>query len=536
MARKTWWKKAISGVFLAVFAVCASAAAVAVFGATPVEALQGVATQEINIHVKDEIVELDPEESDAPATGVGGASGVDGAVPMMAVGAAVVAAVGIAAVVVRRTRGQRARAGKAGRKASIIAPVLALGALATLLAVRPASAAIADPTIELSNATMTYNLRAGESAALKFDATVVKDVGSTDYVLSVMPDNTNADIAFNIDGNRMGHASGDEADVDAVLEIVEPMVFYSSNSGDASVSGAGEISSHDLSVSVGESVAPGDYKVMMTYFVNTDDGEWFNFTIDTRMTDTLDNNAAHLDGTATAFAIPTSGYVGRDESHDYSWVIDWGDGTPAEIASGTSDDTSAGILHDYATPGEYHIMIKTNGPAVSGWMNAFGFTNTSLGANAQTNKNMLKSIDSPLTDAMRTGNTTYRFAYMFHGARNAEAIPEWLFSGVNVTYSESTNNMFNSTFANFAANSTSASIPSGLFDQLHTTSATESMDPVAHRAGRICLPPPITAREPTAIRAKNTQRQPFQFAQEACSRIPQSSWLTAPTARVTQPL
>ncbi len=145
------------------------------------------------------------------------------------------------------------------------------------------------------------------------------------------------------------------------------------------------------------------------------DPECFAFTIDTRMTDTLDTAPTHYDGTATTFSIPTSGYVNGASAKSYNWSINWGDGSDEQTVAGSSSSSSAGIPHDYATAGEYQITIRPADTAAAGWMNALGFysSTTANTANAQANKNIFKSIDTPLTNLMRSQGSTYRFAYMF---------------------------------------------------------------------------------------------------------------------------
>jgi len=205
--------------------------------------------------------------------------------------------------------------------------------------------------------------------------------------------------------------------------------------------------------------------------------EEFKFTIDTRMTDTLfaDNdtpatNPAHFSGTATSFSIPTS------NNGAYSWVVDWGDGSPEQVVPGSGTTGSAGIVHDYASTGgagEYQITIKPSGIVSAGWMNAFGFGADISGANAQTNKNMLKSIDSQFTNNMITRSIN-RFAYIFYGARNALSIPANLFSLIDTSSTTNTNFMFWQTFSYYAYNSTTSVIPASLFDSIDTSSATST--------------------------------------------------------------
>ena len=202
----------------------------------------------------------------------------------------------------------------------------------------------------------------------------------------------------------------------------------------------------------------------------------FAFTIDTRMTDTIDTDAGHFGGAATGFSIPTSGYVGGASNHSYDWIIDWGDGSPGQMVSGTSSTSSAGITHDYVSTGgagEYQIVIKSNGPAYDGWMDAFGFYSNTSGANVQTNKNMFKSIDTPISELMRTKGSAYRFGRMFYGARNAVGIPEEVFAGISSTGDSDVSAMFRGIFEDYGYNSTTATIPAGLFASIDTTGATD---------------------------------------------------------------
>ena len=198
--------------------------------------------------------------------------------------------------------------------------------------------------------------------------------------------------------------------------------------------------------------------------------ECFAFTIDTRLTST-----GATTGTATTFAIPTSSYyVNGASAKTYNWIINWGDNTGDQTASGSSSTSSAGISHTYTTARDYQITIRPAvSPATAGWMNAFGFYNDTSGANADVNKYMFYSIDTPLTNLMRTQGATSRFAYMFYGARNAIGIPDNLFANISTTGDTTFGGMFSQTFANFAYNSTTATIPAGLFDSIKTDQGTD---------------------------------------------------------------
>ncbi|MCL2869275.1 InlB B-repeat-containing protein [Candidatus Saccharibacteria bacterium] len=214
--------------------------------------------------------------------------------------------------------------------------------------------------------------------------------------------------------------------------------------------------------------------------------ECFAFTIDTRMTDTLDTDLTHYDETATTFSIPTSGYVNRNiPVNTYSWTIDWGDNSAPQTCSGSSSTTSTnlacgtnattatgGISHTYITPGEYQITVRPSATATIGWFNAFGFYNDTADDNVQANQNMFKSIDTPLTNLMRTQGSTYRFAYMFYGVRNATEIPANLFDNIDTTSDTDFSSMFYNTFNYYASSSITGTIPADLFDNLNTTNGT----------------------------------------------------------------
>ena len=176
--------------------------------------------------------------------------------------------------------------------------------------------------------------------------------------------------------------------------------------------------------------------------------ECFAFSIDTA----LDASGGHT-GTSTTFTISTSGA--------YDWIIDWGDNTGDQIYSGSS---STGISYTYATAGPYQITIRPNGTATAGWMDAFG--------SPFRVDYMFLSIDTPLTNLMRTQGAASRFAFMFYGDRNAIGIPDNLFSNIVTTSDTDFTSMFAQTFYNYAYNSTTATIPAGLFSSIDTSSGT----------------------------------------------------------------
>lgn len=199
--------------------------------------------------------------------------------------------------------------------------------------------------------------------------------------------------------------------------------------------------------------------------------EIFEFTVDTRMTDTLDTASDHYSGTAKTFYIPVSGYVNWSAAQPYNWIVNCGDGTADRVVSGTGSTTDAGIECAYAEAGEYQILIAPVGHSVVGWMNAFGFHTGTSGANSQSNKNMFKSIDADLTPNMRRFGST-AFQNMFYGAKNATAIPATLFENVPYVSGRGMAHIFRNTFFNYGYNSTSMTIPAGLFNSIDISTST----------------------------------------------------------------
>jgi hypothetical protein len=197
--------------------------------------------------------------------------------------------------------------------------------------------------------------------------------------------------------------------------------------------------------------------------------ECFAFTVDT----TFDASGGHT-STATSFAIPTSGHVGGTYAHNYNWLVDCNaaDSTVAHVESGTGASDSPGIACNYSTPGTYQIVITPNGAATMGWFDAFGFSSYSSGANAQSNKYMFKSIDTPFTNNERT-HISHMFDSMFYGAYNADTLPADLFANIDTSQMTDFSYMFSGTFSSYAYNSTTATIPAGLFDSLNTSSGTD---------------------------------------------------------------
>ena len=190
--------------------------------------------------------------------------------------------------------------------------------------------------------------------------------------------------------------------------------------------------------------------------------ECFVFTIDTRL-----DSSGGLTGTTTDFIIPISG---GGSSWTYSWIVNWGDGTSGAF-SGTSSPSSSAISKTYSTPGQYQISIRPNGTATTGWFDAFGFHDSTAGANTSLNKNKFRSINTPFSALMKSLNGA-SFNYLFCGAINGIGIPTGFFSNINTSSVTNFNSMFNYTFYNYAYNSTSATIPADLFSNINTSKAT----------------------------------------------------------------
>ena len=346
---------------------------------------------------------------------------------------------------------------------ALLATTALTGAIIINNAPQPAIAAPTTPVIDLSPDTLVYNLIAGGTGTSDFQSTITTPIFATDYTLSAVSDNTNSNIDLKISGGSLAAPTTLPAAPSSPLTVRN---FTGS-------SYSGHTSNYALTVTLGNNIPFGTYIIEITYTIDTTDQDYFMFTVDTRMTNTVDTNPTHYDGTATTFAIPTSGTVDNSLNSPYSWLIDWGDDSTPQTASGSGNITSAGIPYTYATPGQYQITITSNGPPTSGWMNAFGFYSNTSGANIQSNKNMLKSIDTPLFDSMRTPNVPNRFALMFYGARNASSIPANLFSRIDTSGAANVSSMFRGTFSYYAFNNTTATIPAGLFDSIDTSSATD---------------------------------------------------------------
>jgi hypothetical protein len=136
------------------------------------------------------------------------------------------------------------------------------------------------------------------------------------------------------------------------------------------------------------------------------------------------------------FNLQTRGVNGTTSTYQsYNWIIDWGDGT-TQTVSGTGT-SSSGIPHTYASSGNHIIIIKPNGTATQGWLNAFGCSSTDA-----TNPVKITAINAPITELMKT-MTTYGYRHVFQGCTGLTTIPENLLPATTLA-SYCYQNMFHS--------------------------------------------------------------------------------------------
>ncbi|MCL2869791.1 hypothetical protein FWF48_03220, partial [Candidatus Saccharibacteria bacterium] len=194
--------------------------------------------------------------------------------------------------------------------------------------------------------------------------------------------------------------------------------------------------------------------------------ECFAFTINTKL-----DAQGGLTNTGLTFAIPTNDHGGGGKP--YNWLVNWGDGNIEPVSGTSSSSGVSAVAHTYASAGQYQITIQPNGTPQIGWFDAFGafITNLTNNPSSVIYQSMFLSIDTMLTNLMRTNGVDARFSFMFYGMYNAIGIPANLFTNVSTAGDVNLGMMFDYTFADFARNSTTATIPAGLFDFLDTSQA-----------------------------------------------------------------
>jgi len=216
-----------------------------------------------------------------------------------------------------------------------------------------------DPTLILDSEEETcFDILPDEPADFNFTSSVSTGSLAVSYNLTAISDNDNPLIYINISG-------GDFLSPTPLPGAGSMPFVINSFSGSAT----DDESEFTLHISVDESLPDGLYVIVITYKATTEEPEFFRFTIDTRMTDTLDTDPSHYSGTSTTFSIPTNPGTLSSPNYTYDWVVDWGDDSPLEPVTGTSYASGPGIFHDYASTGgadEYTITIYSNGVATNG--------------------------------------------------------------------------------------------------------------------------------------------------------------------------
>ncbi|MCL2135923.1 MAG: leucine-rich repeat protein [Coriobacteriia bacterium] len=100
----------------------------------------------------------------------------------------------------------------------------------------------------------------------------------------------------------------------------------------------------------------------------------------------------------TSFLLPISSNLnGTGSGKYYNWIVDWGDGDSEPYAGLSSE--GGGIPHNYANAGDYAISISPNG-TTDAWLAAFGFYESTTGANDAANKAMVLGSPSVITPEM----------------------------------------------------------------------------------------------------------------------------------------
>jgi hypothetical protein len=196
--------------------------------------------------------------------------------------------------------------------------------------------------------------------------------------------------------------------------------------------------------------------------------EVFKFTIDMRLTDTVNTDPGHMSSADTLFEIPTVASIGNV----FHWDVDWGDGSSENVGSYGGECMWGGTSHSYATPGQYQISIRPSyNTNYNSWMNCFRNSHvecysagSSSFSGSKANLAKIKSIDTILTENMFT-----TFSQRFGCMRNLELIPDNLFSEIDFSSMTACDYLFSETFRQTSYNITTMTIPTNLFSTLDTS-------------------------------------------------------------------
>lgn len=221
-------------------------------------ALQGVSTQTVNINVLPDIPDTGAEPTISSESDQ---SQLPSSLIYISLSIFMLGVIGIA-ILRKKTR---LRSYDICKRTFISIAILGLCSALSLIVLRQSSA-VTNPTIDLSPAAMSFNLKPGESAQLDFEITVTTGIDSIGHELFTISDNTSADIALSISG---GDLVGEQPLPDS---WGAPLLIRSLATNAVS----GDISNYTLSVAVGASIPVGNYTVAIEYAVETEEAPDYN--------------------------------------------------------------------------------------------------------------------------------------------------------------------------------------------------------------------------------------------------------------------
>lgn len=362
------------------------------------------------------------------------------------------------------------RHSKHARKPLYILPFLALAT--TALAIPPMTS-LADDSNRLNNSPISITIDKNHSLTADDTTTVTLHKNATDYAEIFSRLTTDFDGKLG-DGIKVSvqPVSGDFSAVD--LSTVDSLIYTTPGAITA-----GTDIEFDIIVEIDENLPVGDYNSEVDFYGNYIMAEEFKFTVDTHWVSYWDNDKSEMvvryedddDLAAKAFSMPTSGLVGKTMP-EYNWLINCDSiNNPDDFiaVSGIALDYHDNpLICEYTEPGEYQITIRPNGEAIMGWMDAFA---TCYNESESADSYMITTIDTPLTDNMRTRNTSHRFAGMFNMTYVLQEIPSDIFAYIDTTGDTNFLLMFSQTFNNSALTSLDVGIPAELFSTIDTSSA-----------------------------------------------------------------